>query len=250
MAYGFGATANGGLGTGATDRVESSATLSGLTTASWVASYYCTGAGGGGAGVLLGRHSGSTRREVIYYRDSTNLNFLRQYATTSGLWSIDGFALNTNQRIVVTFSSTTPTVRAWINGVERTVTQQTAPVGSISNNAAIVSIGNNGTGSYNAAWWGWIEEVAGYSVELSPSEAMSLSAGLSPMLIQPNNLRWYLPLNSVIDYRGATYTATGALNISRDTPVILQPQALMYPPKGTASNPLQKKFARSRMLLC
>lgn len=59
---------------------------------------------------------------------------------------------------------------------------------------------------------GDVAEVAIWSAELAAAEILSLSKGVSPMLVRPDSLRHYLPLvRDFRDMKGASLSITGSL---------------------------------------
>ena len=85
-----------------------------------------------------------------------------------------------------------------------------------------ITIGRERDSTPDDSWSGDVAEVGIWDVALTDAEAISLSAGYSPLFIRPQNLVFYAPLiRDVLDrVSGSTLTLGGTPDVSDHIPII------------------------------
>lgn len=117
-----------------------------------------------------------------------------------------------------TLSSTTVTGKHFINGVASTAAT-TTDSGSQSWNTIAAGERHNGS-AWNTWWDGDIEDVCVWSVALDDGEIASLASGVSPALIRPASLRFWMRCGEAVVDRvgGLAITADGTPTMSTAGP--------------------------------
>lgn len=219
MARGFGAT----YGVGPTDSIEIPYSTHGTqrTYAAWC---YRNGAGGGNLGRIFDKRTSGAESELVhFYETESRFKFLRLWSSQMGKWSIsDTIGTGAWFWIAVTYDSGSTANNAvfWLNGSKPTTLRETAPSGSLINNADNYVIGNRKSDNARA-WDGMIAEFAIWDRILADAELEALADGYSPALIR-NSLVSYVPqIRASGDWRNGASTVTG-------TTVIEHPR-IIYP---------------------
>jgi hypothetical protein len=192
----FGST----YGAGTSDSIKTNATFTPSTSALSIAGwFYINALGGSGAGAGYSFANGS----AAVFGTSTVSNAVSFFAAWTGssggnaIWHAPATFGQWNH-ICATYSgsssSNKPTI--YVNGISQTVTAQVPPSGSINFSSGAAYAGNSAAGNNNAD--GMIAHAAFWNgIILTASEAVALANGVNPLLIHPDSLTYYLPLDGV-----------------------------------------------------
>jgi len=195
MARGIGPT----LGTATTDRI-SGPTLPKLPQASISAWILVNGLGGTSSGAIVANTNNASFNWGIGVVTNTSTLRVRArgWSTQIGTWTAPLGAGGTWQHIVVTYdhSSTGNNPVVFVNGISQTVTRTQAPTGTFTNSPQPVAIGCEVSNAFNfdgliahVAWWN--------GILLSAPDALALASGVSPLMVRPDSLTFYVPLDGV-----------------------------------------------------
>lgn len=177
-------------------------------------------------------NAGSTIQEAFGYAaglGTTPIIGFGWTSSTSGraLWTLNSDpSQNVWHHLCVTYdgSSTLNVPNVYIDGVLQTITLNTAPVGSLQttpNNIYIASAASSST----AAWGGLAAHGAKWAnIILSQTEISLLASGVNPLLVRPDSLAFYLPLDGINNpeldlINGNSSSITGTRLGTSDPPV-------------------------------
>jgi hypothetical protein len=116
------------------------------------------GDGGGNFGRIFDKLTVGSQVDILLNDSSNNgYQYFRAFSSANGSWTFPRGSVGDVHIVGVTFdaSSDSNDPRAWVNGVEQTVTQQTPPVGTASTNTDPYVIGNRGS-DFGRSWDGRI----------------------------------------------------------------------------------------------
>ncbi len=193
MSRGFGGT----FGVGVNDMVRSAFTSVFSTQFSIGGWIYINGAGGSSLGRVFAVTS-SGNQKMSMNGSTASMAFNMVFSTTSGQWTFTAPATGVWHHILVTYdgSATTNKPIVYINGTSVTVTTGTTPVGTFAPTANPLDIGNHNGGGRN--WDGMIAHFALWNGIILGSEVVrALSSGINPIIISPEYLVSYLPLDGI-----------------------------------------------------
>lgn len=207
MARGFGSTD----GAGTTDKIVTNYTAC-HTLNTWSVQFWLTGAGGGGFGRLFDK---GNPLNLLYDNAAGKISFGRLWTTTSGTWTIAAPATGGWNNLCITYDGglTTNVPIFYLNGTTPTVTAESTPVGTLSTDATVYTIGNRADNIRHLN--GRLANPAHWDRIASASEALAITSGISPAYFR-NNLKFHYPLIGRYspewdDVAGAVGTVTGTL---------------------------------------
>jgi hypothetical protein len=132
---------------------------------------------------------------------------------TIGAWSHILYTMPSNP------DTTSRLQRMWIDGVEETSSVVYSGTGDPNTTDAISLAGRTSTDDRN--FNGKLAEVAQWNTELGDAEAAQLSSGVSPLLVRPDNLGYYAPLDGGYhDYVGGSAGTLDGTTASPHPPII------------------------------
>lgn len=209
MARGFGAT----YGSADTDRIESAVT-SIPSTRSFSCMQYRAGFPASTVSMVLEKYDGGgSAVGDRFFAESGGLTEL-QVAFSGGWsnWTVSNPTASTWKQLGYSIddSSVSNDPLVYIGGVSQTVTLASRSSGTAFTNSRTWRFGND----YALAkpFYGYMAEVALWSVILTADEWKALGAGVSPLLIRPTALIEYLPLiGAATSYVAAAPTVTGTV---------------------------------------
>lgn len=144
------------------------------------------------------------------------------WSTTRGDWRVSQPATGIWHHFCITYSgsATTNTPIVYVNGASVTVTLQAAPVGTFGGTYTTTPIGNTTA----VQWDGMLAHIAIWkNTVLTAGEALSLYHGVNPLLVRPDTLGLYTPLDGVnnpeFDYASKPATITLTRCGTSDPPV-------------------------------
>jgi len=226
MSRGFGSTYGVGNGDLVTESASMTESSSAMSVAFW---FYLNGVGQGGFGVpVVAQNAAGTVNSWSAYinNNTTQLVFQQNMATLArnmqftipgtGQWT--HFCVANNPSLTGTTALT-----AYVNGAVATPTQLAAGSGSPVTTIGSITVGN-GKNSGNT-WDGMIAHCAFWNgVQLTAAEALALASGANPLLVRPDSLAFYTPLDGVsnpeVDFiNGPTATPTGTWLGKSEPPV-------------------------------
>lgn len=135
------------------------------------------GDGGSSFGRVFDKLTAGSTVEVLLNDSSNNgFQYLRAFSSANGTWTWPRGSVGDVQIVGVTFdaSSSSNNPRAWVNGVEQTVTEQTAPVGTANTNSDAYVLGNRAT-DFGRAWDGTIQDFIVLDAIVDPATMSSLT---------------------------------------------------------------------------
>ena len=191
MARGTGST----LGSGTTDKVVTALTTH-ATTRSYAIWTYRNGSGGGNLGRIVEKQTAGAGAERIYSNTGGSVyTYGRNFSTSGAEWNISIPSASAWHHLVITYdsSSTSNDPVIYLDGTSVTVTEFSAPTGTIVDNSDAYVLGNRATDNLRV-WDGSLAEFAVWDAILDASEAAALGKGYSPALIRPQSLVEYVPL--------------------------------------------------------
>lgn len=222
MSRGFGST----YGTTSTDNIAP-ANLAWPATkysiAAWV--YVTSGSTVAVSTRLFDFNNGSCL--IPYIPNTTTLSFQQNWSTTNGSWKVTAELRGAWHHIGVTYdgSSTSNVPVFYLDGTKPAITTNTTPVGTYVGGTQAFIIGNNASAAGIRVWDGMIAFFGMWNnVILSDGEMLSLAAGCNPLLVSPQYLLTYLPLDGTSKpefdlVRTWPNSITGALLGKSDPPV-------------------------------
>lgn len=201
MSRGFGST----FGAGTSDTLVTQLVDSSLVTFSISAWIWVNGLGGGNVGRVISARSNNngTAGFLLSVRTTTTtMRFGQYWNSTLAHWSFPIPAATPWQHVCVTYdgSSSANKPVCYANGVSQIVTVIAGPTGSITHSGLPINIGDDpaNAGGTNNAWDGMLAHIAVWNNKiLSDGEILSLASGVPSLLISPETLTTYLPLNGV-----------------------------------------------------
>lgn len=192
------------------------------------------GTNGGFARVAQLGNTAPKRYIFDFNGNANSMLLIVPWSTTAGNFTIaTGPPLNTWSPLIVSYdgSSTANIPSIYIKGVAASVTTGTTPVGAFSSDTVNILIGNLAAG--NQTWDGLMAHFAIWNTNLNAAEAMALSSGINPLLIRPENLVSYLPLDGINNPEtdlilGNTTSITGTRLGTSEPPAMSVLQAMPY----------------------
>lgn len=195
MSRGFGST----FGAGTTDLIETNFNAPLATNISYSLWFYLNAVGGGTFGHAISINTNSPTRFGLLDSDSlTSLGVYLPWSTTAGQWDFTIPVAQAWTNVVLTYSgsSTANTPIIYVNGIPASVVLATSPSGSYGTGGGNLYLGNWSTGARN--WDGMLAHFALWNgAILTAGEALSLANGMNPLLIRPDSLSTYLPLDGI-----------------------------------------------------
>lgn len=149
--------------------------------------------GGGSLGRIF--HKGTSGSTVNFNNNSAgSYDFSRTWSGGNGLWSIDRPTADAWHHILIVYDSTATTGDPiiYLDGSSVTVTENSGPSGTRTDNAEVYNVGNRGDNN-NRNWGGDLAEFAVWDRLLTAADAAALARGLSPLALSPNLIE-YAPL--------------------------------------------------------
>lgn len=216
MAYGFGST----LGTGTTDRLLAPS-LAYDTFSTYSVWAYRNGAGGANFGTIF---QDPGPRRILRNSDAAGVMQVQiQYDSTTGVWTFPRPGTGVWAHFLITHvGDATNAPVCYLNGTSQTVTQTTAPAGSLVTTATAMSFGNRA--SDNAVVWdGMLAELARWNRVLSAGEIDALADGVPPSDIARGLVQYFPGVRGLASPLSAPWTTNG-------TPVV-QPHPRIIPPR-------------------
>ena len=172
-----------------------------------------------------------------------SLQFFCQWSGDDGIWYTPTNSVTTGvwTHFALTYngSATTNDPIMYLDGVSQTITEVTAPTGTLDTDAASnFVVGNNATPGVRP-WDGMLAEIGYYNRILTAAEVSSLAKGFSPLFIR-NGLKVYAPLIGNNDPElnpigTGSGTVTGATKDNH--PRIIYPAGIFNAPYSTAVAP-------------
>lgn len=227
MPRGFGST----LGAGSTDKINSRSIVSNVISSAsvWV---WINGIGGAGAG--LGGRAYQSLVSTAFIMAANNTNQIIAafpFSGNSGNFTFPITFTSGWQNIVYTYdaSSTANKPTVYVNGATVAVTVSQAPTGTYAPQTGGFCLGNRD--SDNARIWdGMLAHFAVWNgLLLSAGDALSLSRGVNPLLVQPNSLATYLPLDGINNPEADLILGT-SVSITGTRRGTLEPPARLFVP--------------------
>ena len=193
--------------------------LTTLTTHNVTRSYsiwtYRTGNGGGGFGRMFEKRTVSAAVENLANDNDGIANdgygYQRIWSTGNALWFMPVPSANVWHNVIVTYDggATTNDPVMYLDGVSQSITEDTAPSGTINTTTDAYVIGNRNTGT-DRTWAGDLCEFAVWNRILTAAEASSIGARAFSPLFYPTSLVEYVPMvRAAISYKNAAPTFTG-----------------------------------------
>lgn len=156
---------------------------------------------------------GATSAEEYIGKTNANaMTFFRAFSTAGGTWSISwplatygtawwhyGWSFDASS------SSNDPL--CFINGKTRSVSESTAPSGTVNTPTSEIIIGNRSAN--DRAWQGGIADFTVWDAILTQSEFAAISQGVSPRAIRPSSLALWVDTASGASSSGVPATFTG-----------------------------------------
>lgn len=173
-----------------------------------------------GIAVEIKAGSGVSIAPDALYVDSTKMYFQRTWSTGGGVWSITKPSADTWHNIVVTYdgSSSSNDPLIYVDGSSQTVTEETAPTGSIDNSdTSAYLLGNRD--AFDRNWNGRLAEFSFWDRVLVAGEVNMLAKAYSPKFI-PRNLIVHAPLVRNATFNNGSLTVTGATVIEHPRIII------------------------------
>lgn len=199
MARGFGSTLGAGVNDVVASRFQTAQGNGQRSYAVWA--LIRTGGVGGGRFPRLFNNNNSPAlnvgEEAAYVSPTGTFGYARNWNSIA-LWEIAAPTTGVWHHFCITYdaASTANAPVIYQDGTSRTVTTVAAAVGTIANTPDFFRIGNS---SLVTEWWdGLIAHFAIWDkVLLTAGEVLALASGVSPVLIRPDSLKTYLPINGI-----------------------------------------------------
>jgi len=166
-----------------------------------------------GAAVSLGTNGGTARYSIVpagtVAGDPIQVGVTNSAGTGANATTSTGWTTGTWNHACGVYTSTTSRT-AYLNGGGK-VTETT----SITASADRTLIGARiNSGAVGAFFSGRVADVGIWNTDLTEAEVISLSTGMSPLLIRPQSLVFYAPLyRDFIDYKGMSLTNTASVTV-------------------------------------
>lgn len=160
--------------------------------------------------------------------------FYRNGASLSTFDASTGVSVNTWQHACAVFTSSTSRT-IYINGGSAG-SDTTSVAFPTFNNFCIGAWRRTSTTSFMS---GRLDDIGVYDVALTATDVLTLSKGYSPLMVRPESLLTYVPLNytTPVDLTGgASFTASGSPSLSIN-PRLYRPMAPIYYPSFTGAAP-------------
>lgn len=219
MSRGYGTT----FGAGTTDSIKSryTAASSIFSLSIWA---YRNADGGSGVGRMLIHDGTGGSGDIQFYNNGGgNLTFQVPFSGGTAGWTCNRPATNSWHSIILTYDGTSasnaPVI--YVDGVSQTVTGSAS--GTINLPTLNWYVGNRADGARN--WDGMLAHAAIWNITLAAPDAMVLALGASPLIIRPDSLQSYMPLDGVnnpeFDFiNGNSSSITGTRLGTREPPVM------------------------------
>lgn len=224
MARGFGTTS----GAAATDRVLT--TLSAKTTLRSYSIWVYANAYAGSPRVF---DDGGTPVERLGDNGSV-WEYLRAWSGSNATWTVARPSTGAWHHFGITYdgSSTANDPLIYVDGTSVTVTETTAPSGTLTTTAQALNLGNRA--AQDRVWDGMMAEWGVWDRILSADDMAALGKGFSPMFFR-NGLSDYIPMvRGNLSRKLAPPTLTGT--VVQPHPRVIHPSALMFPIPNVPSN--------------
>lgn len=215
MSRGFGST----FGAGTSDAIQIRYATPPAAARSYSMWFYSNGTGGGGLGRAFANGS-------EYYQNASG-QYMRTFSVGNGQWQLTSLPPTGGwHHVAITYdcSSTANNPLIYIDGVSMPVTRQLTPSGTAVQTTSSYDIGNNTIAAGTRNCDGMLAHFAIWNgILLGPSQVLALANGLSPMLMRPDSLVSYTPLDGVNNPEpdlilGNTVTITGTRHGTSDPP--------------------------------
>lgn len=222
MARGFGST----FGTGATDTVRGPQAVQVPVKHSIAICLYENGLGGSSGGVPFCVFDGSNFYGL--YTGAGAWHYGVPFSGGSGDWSIVKPTLAAAwHRLVMTYDGGAVGNKPvfTLNSTVPAVTTNTTPVGTFTVGAPVTPDIGNLPADTAFVWDGMLAHVAYWETILTPAEALSYCCGVNPIFLQPQNLKFYAPLDGINTPEpallpGGFCTTTGVKRASSEPPMM------------------------------
>jgi hypothetical protein len=184
------------------DRITTGYTTHGVTRTYSIWALF-TSSGGGGFGRMCDkRNTGAdTEVEVLYLdNNASNYSYFRTYSVSGAGWTCAAGTTNVWHHVCVTYdsSSTLNNAVMYVDGVSQSVTNFSAPVGTVVNNTASYVVGNRGGANTNRGWQGDLAQFCIWNVILNASEVLALARGADPFKIRNASLPYYCRIEGIL----------------------------------------------------
>lgn len=146
--------------------------------------------------------------------------FANRWSTTNGQWTVSHPTANAWHHICVTYDygSTTNDPIFYVDGVSQTVSEVSAPVGTLDGDTDLLVIGNRTDSA--RTFDGYLAELYIWNVILTATEISTLSKNANPAMIRPGNIVLGMPLHGQHSPEINPYGNTGTLTDAGAAPHI------------------------------
>lgn len=151
--------------------------------------------------VDINMNGGSFSLNAQYNPATALMSFGTPATGASGAFTCPTPSRGSWHHIVVTYdgNSTANKPTVYIDGLSVSVTTNAAPSGlpiSAGTQSNVANIGNNG--AFNRTWDGFLAHFSYYpNIILSAADAFTLASGVNPLLVRPDSLTLYYPLDGI-----------------------------------------------------
>lgn len=223
MSRGFGST----FGVASTDKITINSYVqpSIFTFSIWL---YRNGTGGGGGGRIFDQTN--TLSAIFVSGGGTTIAFVWFFSGSSGTWTFTLPSTGVWHHLCIVYDATNtsnvPII--YIDGVAQTLSA-TQPTGTVGTQNGPPFLGNRTDGTRN--WDGLMAHFAQWNNQLlTASEVSALSSGVNPLMLYPEKLTYYTPLDGVnnpeVDIiKGYITTLSGTALGRSEAPVMSVAQA-------------------------